>query len=106
MGEFLIRPALVTDAEGIAKVRVLTWQDTYRRLMPDSFLQRLDTEKSTKNWAARIRDPEKDSKTIVALFDGVVVGYYESHGWQPTGQSKIDKIGDFELFELQYVIRF
>lgn len=171
MGSLLLRQARISDAKEIAKVQVLTWQSTYRGHIPDSYLQNLDIEQSAKNWAKRIESPVQDSQTIVAVFDGVVVGYigvgpnrdldapktgevytiyvysshqsmgigselvregieflkskffddatlwvfnqnagairyYESHGWKPTGKSKLDKLGEFELLEIQYTLNF
>ena len=34
------------------------------------------------------------------------IKYYEAHGWNPTGKSKLDKLDDFELLEIQYAIVF
>ena len=34
------------------------------------------------------------------------IEYYEAHGWNPTGKSKSDQLGDFELLEIQYAIDF
>ena len=171
MERLLLRKANTSDARGIAKVRVLTWQSTYSGLIPDSYLQNLDIEQSTKNWTKRLESSFQNTQTIVAEMVGVIVGfisvgqsrdsdasehgelytiyvepshqglgvgskliqegiqflksksfqkatlwvfdrnanaikYYESHEWKPTGNSKLDKLGDFELVEIQYEIHF
>lgn len=171
MESFLLRQAITSDAKGIARVRVVTWQSTYLGLIPDFFLQNLNLEQSTVNWAKRLESSVQSGKTIVAEIDGTIVGYigigvsrdldasdvgelytiyvdpehqgkgvgsaliregikflksisfnkatlwvfdgneraikyYETHGWNPTGMSKLDKLGDFELLEIQYAIGF
>ena len=168
---FLLRQAVTSDAEGIARVRVVTWQSTYLGLIPDSFLQNLNIEQSTVNWTKRLESSVQSAKTIVAEIDGTIVGYicigvsrdldasdvgelytiyvdpghqgkgvgsaliregiqflksmsfnkatlwvfdrneraikyYETHGWNATGKRKLDKLGDFELMEIQYAIGF
>ena len=171
MGELLLRQANTSDARGIAKVRVITWQHTYLGLIPDSYLQSLDVEQSTVNWSKRLEGSVHNTQTFVAEIDGVIVGYigvgpsrdsdafergelytiyvepsrqglgvgseliregihflksksfqkatlwvfdrnvkaikyYEYHGWKPTGKSKLDKLNDFELLEIEYAIEF
>ena len=49
MDDLRIREANVSDAEGIAKVHVYTWQNAYLGLIPDSFLQGLSVEQGTAN---------------------------------------------------------
>ena len=49
MDEYRIRPALVNDAKGIAKVHVYAWQSAYLGLIPDFFLQGLNVEQGTAN---------------------------------------------------------
>ena len=39
-----IRAATSGDAPGIARVQVLTWQQTYRGILPDAFLDALDMD--------------------------------------------------------------
>jgi len=75
MEEILLRQAITSDAKDIAKVQVLTWQNTYLGLIPDSYLQSLEIDQSTKNWTKRIESPVQDTQTIVATIDGVIVGY-------------------------------
>lgn len=171
MESLLLRQAITSDAEGIARVRVLTWQSTYLGLIPDSFLQNLNIEESTMNWTKRLESSDQNARTIVAEINGAIVGYigvgasrdpdgsdagelytiyvdpghqgtgvgseliregvqflksmaynkatlwvfdrnaraikyYEQHGWKPTGMSKLEKLGDFELMEIQYARGF
>ncbi|MDP1711717.1 MAG: GNAT family N-acetyltransferase [Candidatus Nanopelagicaceae bacterium] len=75
MDDLQIRTAHVSDAEGIAKVHVYTWQSAYLGLIPDSFLQGLNVEKGTVNWIKNIENPLPRSKTLVAEIDGGIVGF-------------------------------
>ncbi|MDP1719600.1 MAG: GNAT family N-acetyltransferase [Candidatus Nanopelagicaceae bacterium] len=75
MDDLQIRAASVSDAKGIAKVHVYTWQSTYLGLIPDSFLQGLNVEKGTANWIKNIESPLPRSKTLVAEMDGEIVGF-------------------------------
>src|SRR5919109_964260 len=40
----MIRPATVDDAYGIARVHVTTWQDAYRGIVPNEYLDALDID--------------------------------------------------------------
>ena len=75
MDDHRIRPALVNDAEGIAKVHVYTWQSTYLGLIPDSYLQGLDVDQRTANWSKKIETPLPTTHTFVAEINEEIVGF-------------------------------
>lgn len=75
MDDLRIRQALVSDAEGIAKVHVFTWQSAYLGLIPDSFLQGLSVEQRTTNWIKNIETPLPKSHTFVAEISGEIIGF-------------------------------
>ncbi|HUW88408.1 MAG TPA: GNAT family N-acetyltransferase [Candidatus Paceibacterota bacterium] len=75
MGDLRIRAARVSDAEGIAKVHVYTWQNAYLGLIPDSFLQGLSVEQRTATWIKNIENPLPKSQTLVAEVSGEIVGF-------------------------------
>jgi GNAT superfamily N-acetyltransferase len=62
-----IRPATSGDAPGIARVQVLTWQQTYRGILPDSFLDGLDVERSAESWRAVVADRRRVTHVIDAM---------------------------------------
>ena len=67
-----IRPATSGDAPAIARVQVLTWQQTYRGILPDAFLDGLDVERSTDSWRAVVADRRR----ITHVVDGPgIVGF-------------------------------
>ena len=49
MKDVIIRKPRPEDAEAIARVHVQTWQQTYRGVMPDDFLDGLSVEKRAEN---------------------------------------------------------
>ncbi len=70
-----IRPAVPGDAPAIARCQIVTWQYTYRGLLPDSFLDGLDVERSTESW----RSVVSDRRRITHVVDGPgVVGFCTS----------------------------
>ena len=72
----VIRPADGKDAEGIARVHVTAWQETYRGLMPDSVLDTLSVERRTKQWKHMLEDPADDYHlSFVAEGNGKIVGF-------------------------------
>jgi GNAT superfamily N-acetyltransferase len=58
MNEVLIRPAAIADAEGIARVHVNAWKETYRGFMPDSVLDTLSIERRTDQWKTILANPD------------------------------------------------
>ena len=75
MDELRIRPALIEDAEGIAKVHVHTWQSAYLGLIPDSFLQGLSVEQRTVNWTKNIETPLPNTHTFIAEIGEEIIGF-------------------------------
>jgi GNAT superfamily N-acetyltransferase len=89
-----IRAATSGDAPGIARVQVLTWQQTYRGILPDAFLDGLDVERSTESWRAVI----SDRRRITHVVDGPgIIGFCTA------GPSRGDPIGFRGEVEAIYV---
>jgi L-amino acid N-acyltransferase YncA len=70
-----IRPAEKSDASGIAKIHVETWQFAYRGLMPECFLDSLSIEKRTKRWEESLSNPTPESQTFVAELNNKIIGF-------------------------------
>jgi ribosomal protein S18 acetylase RimI-like enzyme len=81
-----VRPANIKDAEGIATVHVKAWQETYRRLMPDSVLDTLSVERRTKQWEHILEDTATQHKDYVAEHNGKITGF-ASCGTEREGDS-------------------
>jgi ribosomal protein S18 acetylase RimI-like enzyme len=74
-GIAVIRRARAADAHGIADVRVRTWQEAYRHIMPTEFLNRLSVDTDEKRWRELLNAPSPDRWTLVAESGGQVVGF-------------------------------
>ena len=59
-----IRSAVPGDAPAIARVQVLTWQHTYRGILPDTFLDALDAERSAESWRAVVADRRRVTHVV------------------------------------------
>lgn len=70
---FTVRPARPDDAEGIARVQTLAWQQGYAGLLPAEFLARRVVP--TETWATRLGNPLIRSAAFVAEAGGQVVGF-------------------------------
>lgn len=66
-----IRKAKEEDAETIARINIQSWQDTYKGIFPDEFLESLNSkfEDTVQKCMKKIHE------YIVALEDGQVVGF-------------------------------
>ncbi len=62
----MIREATVDDAPGIAVVGVLTWQSTYRGLVPDAYLDALEVSANTERWARALSNTTRQSEFLIA----------------------------------------
>jgi GNAT superfamily N-acetyltransferase len=68
-----VRPAVISDVEGIAKVHVQSWQETYRGIVPDSYLATLSVDKRIQVWTRILQDAA--NITFVAELHGEIVGF-------------------------------
>jgi GNAT superfamily N-acetyltransferase len=51
-----VREARASDAEGLARVQVASWLETFAGLVPDAVIGELTSETAAQQWAARWRD--------------------------------------------------
>ena len=70
-----IRAAVSEDAFGIAKVHVDSWKSTYKKLIPNEYLERLSYEQREKLWLANMLEnevfvAENDQKEIIGFSTG------------------------------------
>lgn len=72
----LIRPAVPTDAEALGQIHVRVWNETYRGIMPDALLDRLDPAQRAAAWRERMPTFRQNRQTLlVAEHDGAIVGF-------------------------------
>jgi GNAT superfamily N-acetyltransferase len=61
---FAIRPARPGDADGIARAHTASWRASYRGILPDAVLDRIDVDQRASSWARTIAD--RSVLTLVA----------------------------------------
>ncbi len=69
----MVRPAVLEDAEAIARVHVASWRTTYRGLLPDDFLASLGEEPYTDRWRRVMGG--RSSRVFVVEENGEIVGF-------------------------------
>lgn len=95
--ETLVREARMSDAEGVARVEVEAWRDTYPTLLPDDYLvKRLDVGRGTVLWRRRLQGRSRN--TLVAAPEDAPK---KIAGYATWGRCRLDvpPIGG-ELYEL------
>ena len=70
-----VRQARLADADALGHVHVRAWQEAYRGVMPDDFLDGLDPAQRAQMWRDRLRAPEPGIEVLVAIEGGAVVGF-------------------------------
>ncbi|PYY51556.1 GNAT family N-acetyltransferase [Curtobacterium sp. MCBD17_023] len=91
--QLTVRPAVDTDAPGIADVHVQAWREAYAHLLPAAFLASLDPVARTTRWRRTIAGASAAGTSVaVAEHGGAVVG------WATAGPARDDPaIRDVEL---------
>ncbi len=69
-----LRPAEPADALDVARVNVRSWQQAYRFLLPDDYLDQLRPEDGAQRYDFANPDP-RAPYTIVAVDSGSIVGF-------------------------------
>jgi GNAT superfamily N-acetyltransferase len=87
MAEVTVRRAGVEDAPAIALVQVTGWHEAYTGRMPQSILDGLDVDRSTRGWRRVLTgDAESQPGELwVAERDGEVIGFVASGGNRDDG---------------------
>jgi ribosomal protein S18 acetylase RimI-like enzyme len=79
-GPFVVRHAVVADADAIARVHTSAWQQAYRGILSSEFLSSIDWRERAVRWTERLeRDLAGPSVTRVAVDRlGVVRGFLKA----------------------------
>jgi ribosomal protein S18 acetylase RimI-like enzyme len=70
-----LRPAVPFDAEGIARVHVQVWRETYMAMIPEERLAALSVAERTQRWRDMMALPAPDAALFVVLDGPVIVGF-------------------------------
>lgn len=71
------------DIDGIVKVHVEGWKETYIGIVPDDYLDKLSIEQGKLHWRALFEDNK--TEVIICKIDGEIIGFVtygkEQHGY-------------------------
>src|SRR5712692_6253789 len=71
-----IRPAIVSDASGLARVHIESWRTTYKGIVPDDYLANMSLERRMLNWQRNLSEFAYRNYTYVAEDEaGQIVGF-------------------------------
>jgi GNAT superfamily N-acetyltransferase len=70
-----VRPAVLADAEAIARVHVAAWHETYTGLMPQSVIDIRTVANRTERWRGILGAEPRLETVFVAEVDGGIVGF-------------------------------
>ena len=79
---FAIRPATLGDAEGIARAHTASWRTSYRGILPDAVLARIDVDQRSSSWRHVLQDP---SVVTLVAYD---VTHHDIVGFCNAGRSR------------------
>ncbi|MBT2680078.1 GNAT family N-acetyltransferase [Bacillus sp. ISL-35] len=85
-----IRKATLQDAEGIAKVHVKSWQETYKGLVSQEYLDSLKAEDRQPLWEKSLIQTSDTSPVFVAVTPGGEIVGFASFGKERMGKLNAD----------------
>lgn len=78
MSRFAIRQAVAADADAIASAHTASWQDSYRGILPDTVLDRIDVGQRSATRRKILRDPSVHQLVAYDLSHGDIVGFCDA----------------------------
>src|SRR5262245_27378358 len=78
MTRFAVREAVVEDAEGIARVHTDSWQTSYRGILPDTVLDRIDVGQRADSRRKILRDRSVFQLVAYDVTHGDIVGFCDA----------------------------
>ena len=100
MNDFKIRPATIDDAFGIATVQYNGWQETYRGIIHDSYLDAMSVEKGFERWKKNLQSPKGFIDVMTNREDEVIA--FTSGGKNRTTEFNCDA----EIFSLYLLKKY
>ena len=75
---FAIREATPDDAEGIARAHTASWQESYRGILPETVLDRIDVGQRVETRRRILRDPSVFQLVAYDVTHGDIVGFCDA----------------------------
>ena len=94
-----VRKATLADVDGIARVHVQAWRESYRDLMPQAALDGLSVERRAAQWRGTLGDPNSPASVYVAVQDGAVCGFGSGGKTRWTGLATDGEISALYLLD-------
>ena len=73
--DYIIRRRELKDCEGIARVVTLAWNETYKSIVPDWFLEELKINEKERAQKTKEKFNEKDNHQFVLEYNNEIVGF-------------------------------
>jgi ribosomal protein S18 acetylase RimI-like enzyme len=86
----LIRPARISDAEGIARVHVESWRTAYPGILPEDYLAGLSYKQRSSVWESILSESDEIKPNYVAVDDNRVVVGFAGGGPKRSGDADLD----------------
>ena len=93
----LVRPATTADMDGIARVHVRAWRESYSGLVPPEAFEHHSLETRITQWRATLSD--SDRQTLVYENGGTVTGFVSGGSIKWTGLSTDCEIASLYLLD-------
>jgi GNAT superfamily N-acetyltransferase len=101
VNDFVIRPAMVDDAEAIGSIHVRAWRHAYRGRMPDELLDGLSIERRQEGWTRALSGAASpEARVFVAERDGRVIGFVNTGPPQDRNDAEAGRPGTAELYAI------
>lgn len=71
----ILRQAAIDDHTAIAQLHAQSWKKNYRGIWSDEFLDNQVDADRLNVWFQRLKSPEENQHTIVAVLDHTIVGF-------------------------------
>src|SRR5689334_15212072 len=89
-----IRSAVEDDAFAIARVQILAWRQAYAGMMPQAFLDRMDSVRRVTSWRRALAAPVAMTTDVLLDPAGQVIGFCV---YGPSRDADADAVGTGEL---------
>jgi GNAT superfamily N-acetyltransferase len=75
---FAIRPGKLADADGISRAHTASWRTSYRGILPDAMLTRIDVEQRATSWRRTLLDPLRLTLVAYDVSHHDIVGFCDA----------------------------
>lgn len=84
--EYQIRKTVLDDAKGIAKVHINSWKSTYKGIISDESLNKMNIERGIERWKGRLKNPSEKYRILIVVDDQQqIIGFIDG------GQNRREK---------------